>query len=107
MIHVMFLSTRILTCLSLQDMMQCIAFATADQYHLPTLFHDLTSQGFWEIDLPRGTAHNYLVYYQFSKELNAILNHLHILISDAANVLVIRAEKAAKPEDDALIFFFR
>lgn len=39
--------------------MQCIAFATADQYHLPTLCHDLINQGFHEIDLPRGTVPNY------------------------------------------------
>ncbi|CAG13186.1 unnamed protein product, partial [Tetraodon nigroviridis] len=62
-----------------KDMMQCIAFATADQYHLPTLCHDLTSQGFSEIDLPR----------------------------DASNVLVISTEMAAKPDDAALMFFFR
>uniref|UniRef100_A0A1A7WF41 Required for meiotic nuclear division 1 homolog n=1 Tax=Iconisemion striatum TaxID=60296 RepID=A0A1A7WF41_9TELE len=62
-----------------QDMMQCIAFATADQYHLPTLSHDLISHGFHEIDLPR----------------------------DASNVLVISTNVAAKPDDDALIFFFR
>uniref|UniRef100_A0A3Q2Q6V2 Required for meiotic nuclear division 1 homolog n=1 Tax=Fundulus heteroclitus TaxID=8078 RepID=A0A3Q2Q6V2_FUNHE len=36
-----------------EDMMQCIAFATADQYHLPTLSHDLINHGFQEIDLPR------------------------------------------------------
>uniref|UniRef100_A0A1A8FM45 Required for meiotic nuclear division 1 homolog n=1 Tax=Nothobranchius korthausae TaxID=1143690 RepID=A0A1A8FM45_9TELE len=62
-----------------QDMMQCIAFATADQYHLPTLSHDLINHGFHEIDLPR----------------------------DASNVLVISTDVAAKPYDDALIFFFR
>ncbi|XP_040916732.1 required for meiotic nuclear division protein 1 homolog isoform X2 [Toxotes jaculatrix] len=62
-----------------KDMMQCIAFATADQYHLPTLCHDLISHGFHEIDLPR----------------------------DAANVLVISTDKAAKPDDSALMFFFR
>ncbi|RVE57664.1 hypothetical protein OJAV_G00218800 [Oryzias javanicus] len=62
-----------------EDMMQCIAFATADQYHLPTLCHDLTSHGFYEIDLPR----------------------------DASNVLVISTDMTAKPDDDALMFFFR
>ncbi|XP_023807257.1 required for meiotic nuclear division protein 1 homolog [Oryzias latipes] len=62
-----------------EDMMQCIAFATADQYHLPTLCHDLTNHGFQEIDLPR----------------------------DASNVLGMSTETAAKPEDDALMFFFR
>uniref|UniRef100_A0A3Q3WC96 DUF155 domain-containing protein n=1 Tax=Mola mola TaxID=94237 RepID=A0A3Q3WC96_MOLML len=62
-----------------KDMMQCIAFATADQYHLPTLCHDLINQGFHEIDLPR----------------------------DASNVLVISTDMAAKPDDDALMFFFR
>ncbi|XP_020775385.1 required for meiotic nuclear division protein 1 homolog [Boleophthalmus pectinirostris] len=62
-----------------QDMMQCIAFATADQYHLPTLCHDLIGNGFQEIDLPR----------------------------DASNVLVISTDMAAKPDDNALIFFFR
>ncbi|KAM9340979.1 required for meiotic nuclear division protein 1 homolog isoform 1-T1 [Symphorus nematophorus] len=60
-------------------MMQCIAFATADQYHLPTLCHDLISHGFQEVDLPR----------------------------DASNVLVINTDMAAKPDDDALMFFFR
>ncbi|XP_066536488.1 required for meiotic nuclear division protein 1 homolog [Hoplias malabaricus] len=63
-----------------EDMMQCIAYATADQYHLPTLCHDLMSNGFFEIrDLPR----------------------------DASNVLVIGTEMAAKPDDTALMFFFR
>uniref|UniRef100_A0A4W4DRQ3 DUF155 domain-containing protein n=1 Tax=Electrophorus electricus TaxID=8005 RepID=A0A4W4DRQ3_ELEEL len=37
-----------------EDMMQCIAYATADQYHLPSLCHDLMANGFFEIkDLPR------------------------------------------------------
>lgn len=62
-----------------RDMMQCIAYATADQYHLPTLCHDLTHHGFQEIDLPR----------------------------DASNVLVISTDMAAKPDDGALMFFFR
>uniref|UniRef100_A0A8P4KCC2 Required for meiotic nuclear division 1 homolog n=1 Tax=Dicentrarchus labrax TaxID=13489 RepID=A0A8P4KCC2_DICLA len=62
-----------------KDMMQCIAFATADQYHLPTLCHELINQGFHEMDLPR----------------------------DASNVLVISTDMAAKPEDDAVMFFFR
>ncbi|KAM9707447.1 required for meiotic nuclear division protein 1 homolog isoform 1-T2 [Menidia menidia] len=62
-----------------KDMMQCIAFATADQYHLPTLCHDLINQGFQEVDLPR----------------------------DASNVLVISSDMAAKPDDNALMFFFR
>lgn len=60
-------------------MMQCIAFATADQYHLPTLCHDLIGNGFQEIDLPR----------------------------DASNILVISTDMAAKPDDNALMFFFR
>ncbi|XP_030637424.1 required for meiotic nuclear division protein 1 homolog [Chanos chanos] len=63
-----------------KDMMQCIAYATADQYHLPTLCHDLIANGFYEIkDLPR----------------------------DAANVLVIGTEMASKPNDTAMMFFFR
>ncbi|KAE8290196.1 Required for meiotic nuclear division protein 1-like protein Precursor [Larimichthys crocea] len=62
-----------------KDMMQCIAFATADMYHLPTLCHDLISHGFHEIDLPR----------------------------DASNALVISTDMAAKPDDDAVMFFFR
>ncbi|XP_073339652.1 required for meiotic nuclear division protein 1 homolog [Pagrus major] len=62
-----------------KDMMQCIAFATADQYHLPTLCHDLMSHGFQEIDLPR----------------------------DASNVLVISTDMTAKQDDDAVMFFFR
>ncbi|CAJ1074474.1 required for meiotic nuclear division protein 1 homolog [Xyrichtys novacula] len=62
-----------------QDMMQCIAYATADQYHLPTLCHDLISSGFQEVDLPR----------------------------DASNVLVINTNMASKPGDEAVMFFFR
>ncbi|XP_013876764.1 required for meiotic nuclear division protein 1 homolog isoform X2 [Austrofundulus limnaeus] len=62
-----------------KDMMQCIAFATADQYHLPTLSQALISQGFQEVDLPR----------------------------DASNVLVISTDRTAKPDDSALIVFFR
>jgi len=35
--------------------MQCTAFATADEYHLGNLCHDLTSHGYVEItSLPRG-----------------------------------------------------
>ncbi|KAM8833908.1 required for meiotic nuclear division protein 1 homolog isoform 1-T2 [Synchiropus picturatus] len=62
-----------------KDMMRCIAYSTADQYHLPTLGHDLVGSGFQEVDLPR----------------------------DASNVLVISTEAIAKQDDGALIFFFR
>ncbi|XP_041108324.1 required for meiotic nuclear division protein 1 homolog isoform X2 [Polyodon spathula] len=63
-----------------EDMMQCIAYATADQYHLATLCHDLVASGFYQItDLPR----------------------------DAANVLVVCTEMASKPNDHGIIFFFR
>ncbi|KAK1894684.1 Required for meiotic nuclear division protein 1 like [Dissostichus eleginoides] len=62
-----------------KDTMRCIAFATADQYHLPTLCHDLISHGFTEINLPR----------------------------DASNALVISTDMAAKPDDNALMFLFR
>lgn len=62
------------------DVMQCIAFATADQYHLPTLCHDLIANGFYEItDLPR----------------------------DASNVLVIGTDNISKPNDNGMMFFFR
>ncbi|TRY83469.1 hypothetical protein DNTS_016213 [Danionella cerebrum] len=62
------------------DVMQCIAYATADQYHLPTLCHDLVAHGFSEIkEFPR----------------------------EASNVLVIGTENAAKPNDCGTIFFFR
>lgn len=38
-----------------QNLMQCTAFATADEYHLGNLCHDLTSHGYVEItSLPRG-----------------------------------------------------
>ncbi|XP_072361237.1 required for meiotic nuclear division protein 1 homolog isoform X2 [Scyliorhinus torazame] len=41
----------------LQDLMKCTAFATADEYHLENLCHDLMSSGYHEItDLPRGRA---------------------------------------------------
>ncbi|XP_036818526.1 required for meiotic nuclear division protein 1 homolog [Oncorhynchus mykiss] len=62
-----------------KDMMQCIAYATADQYHLPTLCHDLIAHGFYEVDLPR----------------------------DASNALVICTDNAQKPSDNATMFFFR
>ncbi|KAK5887030.1 hypothetical protein CesoFtcFv8_018006 [Champsocephalus esox] len=62
-----------------EDTMRCIAFATADQYHLPTLCHDLISHGFTEINLPR----------------------------DASHALAISTDMAAKPDDNALMFLFR
>ncbi|XP_061651780.1 required for meiotic nuclear division protein 1 homolog [Phyllopteryx taeniolatus] len=61
------------------DMMQCMAFATADQYNLPALSVDLAQHGFREVEFPR----------------------------DAANVLVISSDVSAKPDDGSLIFFFR
>ncbi|XP_061844977.1 required for meiotic nuclear division protein 1 homolog isoform X2 [Colius striatus] len=64
----------------MKNLMQCTAFATADEYHLGNLCHDLTSHGYVEItSLPR----------------------------DAANVLVIGTEKSAKDDDSGMIFFFR
>ncbi|KFQ37484.1 Required for meiotic nuclear division protein 1 [Mesitornis unicolor] len=64
----------------MENLMQCTAFATADEYHLGNLCHDLTSHGYVEItSLPR----------------------------DAANVLVIGTEKCAKEDDPGMIFFFR
>ncbi|NWI95342.1 RMND1 protein, partial [Pitta sordida] len=64
----------------MENLMPCTAFATADEYHLGNLCHDLTSHGYVEItSLPR----------------------------DAANVLVISTEKAAKEDDPGMIFFFR
>ncbi|XP_067398520.1 required for meiotic nuclear division protein 1 homolog isoform X2 [Emydura macquarii macquarii] len=63
-----------------EDLMQCTAFATADEYHLGNLCHDLTSYGYVEItSLPR----------------------------DAANVLVIGTENTAKEYDHGMMFFFR
>lgn len=57
-LHDFVLSARVcvsvLVCLLTQDMMQCIAFATADQYNLPTLSVDLTRHGFHEVEFPRG-----------------------------------------------------
>ncbi|NWW85177.1 RMND1 protein, partial [Rhynochetos jubatus] len=64
----------------MENLMQCTAFATADEYHLGNLCHDLTSHGYVEItSLPR----------------------------DAANVLVIGTDKSAKEDDPGMIFFFR
>ncbi|KAM6280823.1 required for meiotic nuclear division protein 1 homolog isoform 3-T6 [Porphyrio hochstetteri] len=64
----------------MENLMQCTAFATADEYHLGNLCHDLTSHGYVEItSLPR----------------------------DAANVLVIGTGKSAKEDDPGMIFFFR
>nr|XP_020661446.1 required for meiotic nuclear division protein 1 homolog isoform X1 [Pogona vitticeps]XP_020661528.1 required for meiotic nuclear division protein 1 homolog isoform X1 [Pogona vitticeps]XP_020661614.1 required for meiotic nuclear division protein 1 homolog isoform X1 [Pogona vitticeps] len=63
-----------------EDLMQCIAYATADEYHLGSLCLDLTSSGYVEITtLPR----------------------------DAANVLVIGTEHAMKNFDPGMVFFFR
>eukprot|EP00062_Callorhinchus_milii_P009687 gi/632953762/ref/XP_007892600.1/ PREDICTED: required for meiotic nuclear division protein 1 homolog isoform X1 [Callorhinchus milii] len=63
-----------------EDLMKCTAFATADEYQLENLCHDLISSGYNEItDLPR----------------------------DAANVLAIGTDMLAKPDDHGLIFFFR
>nr|XP_023692080.1 required for meiotic nuclear division protein 1 homolog isoform X2 [Paramormyrops kingsleyae] len=62
------------------EVMQCVAFATADHYVLPSLCHDLVANGFFEVkDFPR----------------------------DASNVLVMGTEMAAKPYDQPLMFFFR
>ncbi|NXM76749.1 RMND1 protein, partial [Serilophus lunatus] len=64
----------------MENLMQCTAFATADEYHLGNLCHDLTSHGYVEItSLPR----------------------------DAANVLVVSTERCAKEDDPGMIFFFR
>ncbi|XP_073075862.1 required for meiotic nuclear division protein 1 homolog isoform X6 [Manis javanica] len=65
---------------ALQDLMHCTAFATADEYHLGNLSHDLVSHGYVEVtSLPR----------------------------DAANILVIGVESSAKEGDPGTIFFFR
>ncbi|KAJ7342052.1 hypothetical protein JRQ81_008459 [Phrynocephalus forsythii] len=63
-----------------EDLMQCTAFATADEYHLGSLCLDLTASGYVEITtLPR----------------------------DAANVLVIGTEQSVKKYDPGMVFFFR
>ncbi|XP_075066311.1 required for meiotic nuclear division protein 1 homolog [Mixophyes fleayi] len=63
-----------------EDLMQCIAFATADEFHLGTLCHDLASHGYCESQsLPR----------------------------DASNVLLVLVENVAKDSDSGAIFFFR
>lgn len=99
--------------------MQCIAFATADQYHLPTLCHDLIANGFYEIDnLPRGNHICFMAYntvIQFLGHTPGWLCNVkptfwqlqYMFILDASNVLVICTEMASKPGDNALIFFFR
>uniref|UniRef100_A0A5F8GIA0 Required for meiotic nuclear division 1 homolog n=1 Tax=Monodelphis domestica TaxID=13616 RepID=A0A5F8GIA0_MONDO len=63
-----------------EDLMHCIAFATADEYHLGNLSHELGFHGYVEItNLPR----------------------------DAANILVIGVENSEKEYDPGTIFFFR
>lgn len=63
-----------------EDLMQCTAFATADEYHLGSLSQELTSCGYVEVtSLPR----------------------------DAANILVMGVENAAKEGDPGTIFLFR
>ncbi|XP_069824499.1 required for meiotic nuclear division protein 1 homolog [Dendropsophus ebraccatus] len=63
-----------------EDLMQCTAFATADEFHLGTLCHDLASHGYNELpSLPR----------------------------DASNVLLVGVENVSKEYDSGVIFFFR
>lgn len=63
-----------------EDLMQCTAFATADEYHLGSLSQELVSCGYVEVtSLPR----------------------------DAANILVMGVENAAKEGDPGMIFLFR
>ncbi|XP_036622915.1 required for meiotic nuclear division protein 1 homolog isoform X1 [Trichosurus vulpecula] len=63
-----------------EDLMHCTAFATADEYHLGNLSHELGSHGYIEItNLPR----------------------------DAANILVIGVQNSEKEYDPGTIFFFR
>ncbi|KAM8971867.1 required for meiotic nuclear division protein 1 homolog [Pelodytes ibericus] len=62
------------------DLMQCTAFATADEYHLGTLCHDLTLHGYLE---------------------------LPVLPRDASNVLLVGVENFAKENDTGAVFFFR
>ncbi|XP_052025964.1 required for meiotic nuclear division protein 1 homolog [Apodemus sylvaticus] len=63
-----------------EDLMQCTAFATADEYHLGSLSQELVSCGYVEVtSLPR----------------------------DAANILVIGVENSAKEGDPGTIFLFR
>ncbi|KAG8510716.1 Required for meiotic nuclear division protein 1, partial [Galemys pyrenaicus] len=64
----------------MQDLMHCMAFATADEYHLGNLSQDLASHGYVEVtSLPR----------------------------DAANILVMGVESSAKEGDPGTMFFFR
>nr|DBA30500.1 TPA: hypothetical protein GDO54_006467 [Pyxicephalus adspersus] len=66
--------------LETEDMMQCVAFATADEFHLGTLCHDLVSNGYNELpSLPR----------------------------DASNVLLVGVNNTSKDYDSGVIFFFR
>lgn len=63
-----------------EDLMQCTAFATADEYHLGSLSQELVSCGYVEVtSLPR----------------------------DAANILVMGVESSAKEGDAGTIFLFR
>ncbi|XP_075712150.1 required for meiotic nuclear division protein 1 homolog isoform X2 [Rhinoderma darwinii] len=63
-----------------EDLMQCTAFATADEFHLGTLCHDLASHGYCELpSLPR----------------------------DASNVLLVGVANVSKEHDSGVIFFFR
>uniref|UniRef100_A0A665XDY4 DUF155 domain-containing protein n=1 Tax=Echeneis naucrates TaxID=173247 RepID=A0A665XDY4_ECHNA len=83
-----------------KDMMQCIAFATADQYHLPTLCHDLISHGFQEIDLPRGTTQ---IHWNscFSTLTYININTLHLL--QMKKVLRILEHHEIQPYEVALV----
>lgn len=63
------------------------------------------------LDKPRllrdRSTSRYDTHLPFSRGLKGIPNRWHALISDASNVLVISTEMAAKPDDAALMFFFR
>lgn len=60
--------------------MHCMAYATADEYHLGNLAQDLAAHGYVEVtSLPR----------------------------DAANILVMGVENSAREGDPGIMFFFR
>lgn len=60
--------------------MHCMAYATADEYHLGNLAQDLAARGYVEVtSLPR----------------------------DAANILVMGVENSAREGDPGTMFFFR
>uniref|UniRef100_A0A3Q3WIG1 DUF155 domain-containing protein n=1 Tax=Mola mola TaxID=94237 RepID=A0A3Q3WIG1_MOLML len=80
--------------------MQCIAFATADQYHLPTLCHDLINQGFHEIDLPRDASNVLVISTDMSSPNSPVCERT---VNKDVNTMRILEHHEIQPYEVALV----